>query len=407
MAKHRIELMEDLRKAGAEGDVDFLREGVKVLAEAVMEMEVGRKTGTGLYERSSERRNYRNGYRERWWDTRAGTVNLNIPRLRSGTYFPSLLEPRRRTERALLSVVQEAYVLGVSTRKVETLVKALGMDGISKSEVSRICQELDGEVNRWRNRLLEGMYPYLWLDATYIKVRDNGRVTNHAVVVAYGVRETGEREIIGIDIGPSEDGAFWTAFLRSLVSRGLKGVLLVVSDAHVGLINAITSTLGGAGWQRCRVHFLRNALARVPRGAQSMVAAAIRTIFAQPDKDSARGQLRRVSDSLQSRFARVSELLDGAEDDLLAFMDFPREHWRQLSTTNPLERVNREIKRRTNVVGIFPNREAVIRLVGAVLIEQQDEWTTGRRYFSTESMQKILQGTAEEVLTGDLQLCGV
>lgn len=407
MAKHRIELLEDLRKAGAEGDVDFLREGVKVLAEAVMEMEVGKKTGTGLYERSSERRNYRNGYRERWWDTRAGTVNLNIPRLRSGTYFPSLLEPRRRTERALLSVVQEAYVLGVSTRKVETLVKALGMDGISKSEVSRICQELDGEVNRWRNRLLEGMYPYLWLDATYIKVRDNGRVTNHAVVVAYGVRETGEREIIGIDIGPSEDGAFWTAFLRSLVSRGLKGVLLVVSDAHVGLINAITSTLGGAGWQRCRVHFLRNALARVPRGAQSMVAAAIRTIFAQPDKDSARGQLRRVSDSLQSRFARVSELLDGAEDDLLAFMDFPREHWRQLSTTNPLERVNREIKRRTNVVGIFPNREAVIRLVGAVLIEQQDEWTTGRRYFSTESMQKILQGTAEEVLTGDLQLCGV
>ena len=407
MAKHRIEILEDLRKAGAEGDVDFLREGVKVLAEAVMEMEVSRKTGAGLYERRDERHNYRNGYRERWWDTRAGTVNLNIPRLRSGTYFPSLLEPRRRAEQALLSVVQEAYVLGVSTRKVDKLVKALGMDGISKSEVSRICQELDEGVSQWRNRLLEGAYPYLWLDATYIKARDNGRVTNLAVVVAYGVRETGEREIIGIDIGPSEDGAFWTAFLRSLVSRGLKGVLLVVSDAHVGLINAIATTLTGAGWQRCRVHFMRNALARVPRGAQSMVAAAIRTIFTQPDKDSARDQIRRVSDSLQSRFAKVSELLDGAEDDLLAFMDFPREHWRQLSTTNPLERVNREIKRRTNVVGIFPNREAVIRLVGAILMEQQDEWTTGRRYFSTESMQKILQGTVEEAPTGELQLCGV
>ena len=407
MAKYRIELLEDLRKAGAEGDVDFLREGVKVLAEAVMEMEVGKKTGADLYERSDERYNYRNGYRERWWDTRAGTISLNIPRLRSGTYFPSLLEPRRRTEQALLSVVQEAYVLGVSTRKVDKLVKALGMDGISRSEVSRICQKLDEEVNRWRNRLLEGTYPYLWLDATYIKARDNGRVTNLAVVVAYGVRETGEREIIGIDIGPSEDGAFWTAFLRSLVSRGLKGILLVISDAHVGLINAIATTLTGAGWQRCRVHFMRNALARVPRGAQSMVSAAIRTIFTQPDKDSARDQLRRVSDSLQSRFTKVSELLDEAEDDLLAFMDFPREHWRQLSTTNPLERVNREIKRRTNVVGIFPNREAVIRLVGAILIEQQDEWTTGRRYFSTESMQKILQSTVVEVPTGELQLCGV
>jgi putative transposase len=407
MAKNRIELLEDLRKAGSEGDVDFLREGIKVLAEAVMEMEVTRKTGAGLYERSDGRHNYRNGYRERWWDTRVGTVNLNIPRLRSGTYFPSLLEPRRRAEQALLSVVQEAYVLGVSTRKVDKLVKALGMDGISKSEVSRICQDLDEEVNQWRNRLLEGAYPYLWLDATYIKARDNGRVTNLAVVVAYGVRDTGEREIIGIDIGPSEDGAFWTAFLRNLVSRGLKGVLLVISDAHVGLINAIATTLTGAGWQRCRVHFMRNALAKVHRGDQSIVAAAIRSIFTQPDKDTAREQLRRVSDSLQSRFVRVSEMLDGVEDDLLACMDFPREHWRQISTTNPLERVNREIKRRTNVVGIFPNRDAVIRLVGAVLMEQQDEWTTGRRYFSTESMRKVLQSTVEEAPTGELQLCGV
>ena len=396
MAKNRIKLLEKLRKAGMEDGADFLREGLKVLAEAFMELEVKEKTGADPYQRSDERCNYRNGYRERCWDTRVGSVPLNIPRLRTSSYFPSLLEPRRRVEQALLSVVQEAYVLGVSTRKVETLVKTFGLNGISKSEVSRICGELDGEVNRWRQRPLDGEYPYLWLDATYIKVRQGGVVISQAVVIAYGVRETGEREVLGIDIGPAEDGAFWTEFLRQLVARGLKGVLLVISDAHLGLKEAIAAVLGGAAWQRCRVHFMRNALSRVPRSTQGRVAAFIRTIFAQPDKESARRQLRFVADDLRPAFVRVADLLEEAEEDLLAHMQFPVQHWRKLHSTNPLERINREIKRRTNVVGIFPNQAAVIRLVGALLMEQQDDWTAGRRYFSSESMQDIRANQQEE-----------
>lgn len=403
MAKDRMTLLEMLRKGGVENDIDFLREGVKALAEAIMELEVKEKAGAALYERSDDRLTYRNGYRERQWDTRVGTVDLEIPRLREGSYFPSLLEPRRRTEQALLSVIQEAYVLGVSTRKVENLVRSLGMEGISKSEVSRICQGLDEEVERWRHLPLISRYPYLWLDATYVKVRQAGRVMSQAVIVAYAVKESGEREVIGIDVGPSEDAAFWTEFLRSLVARGLCGVLLVVSDAHVGLREAIDTVLAGASWQRCRVHFLRNALGKVPRSAQTMTAAAIRTIFAQPDRDTAAEQLRRVADSLRPRFPNVTTLLEGAEDDLLAYMSFPREHWRQLYSTNPLERLNKEIKRRSNVVGIFPNPQAVIRLVSAVLMEQQDEWEIGRRYFSLESMQKTLDGLKEEPLLMALQ----
>jgi putative transposase len=396
MAKNRIKLLEKLRKAGMEDGTDFLREGLKVLAEAFMELEVKEKTGADPYQRSDERCNYRNGYRERCWDTRVGSVPLNIPRLRTSSYFPSLLEPRRRVEQALLSVVQEAYVLGVSTRKVETLVQTFGLNGISKSEVSRICGELDGEVNRWRNRALEGEYPYLWLDATYIKVRQGGAVISQAVVIAYGVRETGEREVLGIDIGPAEDGAFWTEFLRQLVARGLAGVLLVISDAHLGLKEAIAAVLGGAAWQRCRVHFMRNALSRVPRAAQTRVAAFIRTIFAQPHKESAHRQLRFVADSLRPAYERAAELLEEAEEDLLAHMQFPAQHWRKLHSTNPLERINREIKRRTNVVGIFPNQAAVIRLVGALLMEQQDDWTAGKRYFSSESIQDVRVNQPEE-----------
>ncbi len=403
MAKDRMTLLELLRKAGVEKDIDFLREGIKTLAEAIMELEVSEKTGAGLYERSAERVAYRNGYRERQWDTRVGSVALEIPRIREGTYFPSLLEPRRRVEQALLSVIQEAYVLGVSTRKVEGLVRSLGMEGISKSEVSRICQGLDEDVERWRNLPLISRYPYRWLDATYVKVRQAGRVTSQAVVVAYAVKETGEREVIGIEVGPSEDAAFWIEFLRSLVARGLSGVLLVISDAHVGLREAIDTVLAGAAWQRCRVHFLRNALVKVPRSAQAMTAAAVRTIFAQPDRDTAGQQLRRVADSLRLRFANVARLLEDTEDDLLAYMAFPREHWRQLYSTNPLERLNKEIKRRSNVVGIFPNREAVVRLVSAVLIEQHDEWEIGKRYFSMESMQKTLEGLKEEPLLMALQ----
>jgi len=404
MAKDRILLLEQLRKAGMNGDVDFLRDGLRMLAEAFMDLEIKSKTGAELYERSGDRQSYRNGYRERVWDTRAGTVPLRIPRIRMGSYFPSLLEPRRRAERALLAVVQEAYVLGVSTRKMEKLVQALGMEGISKSEVSRICGELDEEVNKWRQRPLEGEYPYLWLDATYVKVREGGVVMSQAIVIAYGVRATGEREVLGIDVGLGEDGAFWTEFLRGLISRGLCGVRLVISDAHLGLREAIATALGGAAWQRCRVHFMRNALARVPRAAQNDVAATIRSIFAQPNQESAHRQLRFVADQLRPRHYRVAELLEEAEEDLLAHMSFPREHWRKLHSTNPLERVNKEIKRRTNVVGIFPNRNAVIRLVGALLMEQQDEWISGRRYFSEESIQNTLGDHQEE---RQLVGCGV
>lgn len=403
MTTNRMTLLELLRKSGSEEGIDFLREGVKMLAEAIMELEIKQKTGAEKNERNPDRLTYRNGYRQRLWDTRAGTVPLAIPRLRDGSYFPSLLEPRRRVEQALLAVIQEAYVLGISTRKVESLVQTLGLNGISKSEVSRICSDIDEDVERWRSRPLLWRYPYLWLDATYIKVRDSGRVVSKAVIIAYGVRETGEREVIGLEVGPSEDSVFWKEFLRSLVSRGLSGVMLVISDAHLGLRDAIATILTGASWQRCRVHFMRNALAKVPKGAQAMVAAAIRTIFSQPDYESASMQLRKVADNLRLRFNAVACQLEEAEADILAYTTFPREHWRQLYSTNPLERLNKEIKRRSNVVGIFPNSKAAIRLIGAVLMEQQDEWEISRRYFSLESMKKTVAGAQEEPLLMAMQ----
>jgi len=368
-------LEELLRKSGVD-DVDFLREGVRVLAQGLMELEVSQQIGAERYERSSERSNYRNGYRERQWDTRVGTIDLQIPKLRKGSYMPSWLEPRRRAEKALVAVVQEAYIQGVSTRKVDELVQALGMTGVSKSQVSRLCAELDEVVEAFRNRPLEGRYPYVWLDAKYEKVRENGRVSSMALVIAMGVREDGEREILGLDVGPSEDGAFWTAFLRQLVARGLKGVLLVISDNHVGLREAIRTVFSGASWQRCRVHFMRNLLGYVPKNLQSMVSAAVRTIFAQPDQQAAKSQLAVVVENLRKQFPRAVQLLEDAEEDILAYMAFPTEHWRRLHSTNPLERLNREIGRRTEIVGIFPNREALIRLAGAVMIEQQEEWTT-------------------------------
>ena len=357
----------------------------------------GRQVGAERYERALTRTGQRNGYREREWDTRVGTIELQVPRVRDGSFFPSLLEPRKRAERALVAVVQEAYVQGVSTRRVDDLVQALGMTGISKSQVSRLCQALDGEVERFRSRRLDGPYPYVWLDATFVKVRDQGRVVSMAVVVAIGVRASGEREVLGLDVGPSEDGAFWLQFLRSLVARGLSGVKLVISDAHQGLKGAIAAVLQGAGWQRCRVHFVRNALALVPKTAAQMVAATIRTVFVQPDAEAAREQWRRVADSFRPRFPRLAALLDEAEADVLAYLAFPPEHWRQIWSNNPLERLNKEIKRRTDVVGIFPNAAAVVRLVGAVLAEQHDEWQVSRRYFSAESLAK-LEPPAEEPL---------
>jgi len=389
-------LGELVRKAEQQGDVDFLREGVRVLSQALMEVEVSQQLGAERYERSPERMGQRNGYREREWDTRVGTIGLRVPRVREGGYLPSWLEPRKRAEQALVATVREAYVQGVSTRKVDDLVRALGLDGISKSQVSRLCQALDEDVERFRSRRLEGEYPYLWLDATFVKVREGGRVVGQAVVIAIGVNAEGQREGLGLDVGPSEDGSFWLRFLRGLVARGLRGVQLVSSDAHEGLKGAIAAALQGASWQRCRVHCLRNLLALVPRSAAEMVAATVRTVFAQPDAASAREQWRKVADSLRAQFPRAAALMDEAEDDVLAYTAFPREHWRQIWSNNPLERLNKEVKRRTDVVGIFPNDRAVVRLVGAVLAEQHDEWQVCRRYFSAESLAKLKQEVPTE-----------
>ena len=392
----RMALTNLLRKAEMAGDVDFLRDGVRILGQTLMDLEVSQHLRAEKNERTPERAGQRNGYRTRQWDTRVGTVELQVPRVRDGSFFPSLLEPRRRAERALVGVVQEAYVQGVSTRRVDELVKALGMTGISKSQVSRLCEELDAEVERFRNRRLCEEYPYVWLDATFLKVRQEGRVVSTAVVIAIGVTATGEREVLGLDVGPSEDGGFWLQFLRSLVSRGLKGVRLVTSDSHQGLKNAIAATLSGTCWQRCRVHFMRNALSHVPKASAMMVAATIRTVFAQPDAGSARDQWRRVADSFRGRFPRLAEVMDDAETDVLAYTTFPVEHWRQIWSNNPLERLNKEIKRRTNVVGIFPNPDSIVRLVGSVLSEQHDEWQVSKRYFSAESLAKVT-GRFEEI----------
>ena len=396
--EYRMALLELLRKAGMDGDADFLREGVKVMGQALMELEVSQHIGAERHERTPDRTGQRNGYRDRSWDTRVGSIELKVPRVRDGSFYPVMLDPRKRAERALVAVVQEAYVQGVSTRRVDDLVQALGMNGISKSQVSRLCQELDGEVERFRTRRLDGAYPYVWLDATYLKVMENSRVVSMAVVIAIGVRATGEREILGLDVGPSEDGAFWTAFLRGLLARKLSGVKLVVSDAHEGLKAAISAVMAGAAWQRCRVHFMRNAMALVPKAAAQMVAATIRTVFVQPDAASAHEQWRLVADSFRTRYPRLSLLLDDAEADVLAYLAFPMEHWRQIWSNNPLERLNREIKRRTDVVGIFPNQGAVIRLVGSVLAEQHDEWQVSRRYLSAESLAKLYEETELEML---------
>ncbi len=334
-------LDELLRKAQVSDDVDFLREGMRVLAQALMEVEVTQHVGAGRYERTSDRKGERNGSRERRWDTRVGSMTLRVPRVRDGSYYPSLLEPRRRAERALVAVVQEAYVQGVSTRRVDELAQALGLNGISKSQVSLLCQDLDAEVDRFRTRPLdEASYPYVWLDATYVKARAQGRIAGQAVVIAMGLNATtGQREVLGLDVGPSEDGAFWLAFLRGLLARGLSGVQLVVSDAHEGLKTAIGSVLHGASWQRCRVHFVRNALALVPKSAAQLVAATIRTVFAQPEPAMAREQWRHVADGFRPRYPKLAILLEEAETDVLAYLAFPSEHWRQIWSNNPLERL--------------------------------------------------------------------
>jgi transposase-like protein len=358
-------------------------------AQRLMELEVESLTGAAHGERSPERINYRNGYRERDWETRAGTVELRIPKLRRSSYFPGFLEPRRMAEKALAAVIQEAYIQGVSTRSVDELVKAMGMTGISKSQVSRLCGEIDERVHAFLDRPLEGEWPYLWLDATYVKVREQGRIVSVAVIVAVAVNGDGRREVLGVSIGVSEAETFWTDFLRSLARRGLRGVKLVISDAHEGLKAAISKVLH-ASWQRCRVHFMRNVLAYAGKQGRRVVAAFIGTAFVQDDADAARSQWRQVADQLRPKVPKLAALMDDAETDVLAFMSFPKDHRLKIHSTNPLERLNGEIKRRTEVVGIFPNEAAIIRLVGAILLEQNDEWAVQRaRYVTLETIAPL------------------
>lgn len=390
-AEKMISLKDVLFKTLANEDGDFLRKAVEIMAKMAMELEVSERIGAEPYERSSDRKDVRNGYRERRWDTRAGSIDLQVPKLRSQGYQPSFLDPRRRAEKAMLNVIQEAYVKGVSTRKVESLATALGITNVDKNTVSRACVELDAQVKAWRERPLDGAYPYVWVDAKYLNVRDKERVVKKALVVAYGVNQEGLRQVLGVDLFDVESKATWRAFFKSLQGRGLSGVRLVISDAHEGLKQAIGEVFIGASWQRCRVHFMRNMLGHVGRKDQPALSALLKSIFAQPNKAEAQARLREVAQSLSAKHHKLIALLEEAEHDVLAFMGFPEAHWRQIHSTNGVERLNKEIARRADVVGIFPNDASVLRLIGMVLAEQDDEWRTCRRYFSEESMAPLLE----------------
>ena len=370
-------------------DADLLREMISFSAEKLMALEIGTATGAGYGEKTALRLAQRNGYRDRDWETRAGTVELRIPKLRTGSYFPSFLEPRRMAEKALTAVIQEAYIQGISTRSVDDLVKAMGMSGISKSQVSRLCEEIDVKVKAFLDRPIEGEWPYIWIDATYLKVRRGGRIVSVAAIIAVGVNADGRREVLGLEIGTSEAEPIWTEFLRKLTRRGLRGVKLVISDAHESIKTAVSKVLN-ATWQRCRVHFMRNALAHAGKSGRRVVSAFIATAFAQETPEAASTQWRSVSDQIRPKVPKLANLMDEAENDVLAYMTFPRQHWTKLHSTNPIERLNGEIKRRTEVVGIFPNEDAIVRLVGALLLEQNDEWAVQRsRYMTLETIAQM------------------
>jgi len=385
MTDDRMALIELVEKSA---DSDLVRAMLAFAAERLMEAEVEARTGAAHGARDPGRQVQRNGYRERAWDTRAGRIELDIPKLRRGSYFPSFLEPRRTAEKALTAVIQEAYVHGVSTRSVDDLVRAMGASGVSKSQVSRLVEEIDDRVNAFLTRPIEGEWPYLWIDATYVKARQAGRIVSTAVIIAVGVNTDGRREVLGVATGPSEAEAFWKSFLRSLADRGLRGTKLVIADDHKGL-RAAASKIFHATLQRCRIHWMRNALAHVPAKQRPAVTAMIKTIFAQETAREAHDQWNSVAEALRERAPKLAALMDEARDDVLAYTAFPREHWPQISSTNPLERLNGEIKRRSDVVGIFPNDAAVVRLTGALMIEQNDEWVVGRRYMSLESLAPI------------------
>ena len=392
MTDERLPLAELLEKAG---DGDFLRSVAEAVLQLLMEADVEGLIGAGRHERTAERQNYRNGYRERTLDTRLGTLQLRIPKLRTGpSYFPPFLEPRKTCEKALVAVIQEAWIGGVSTRRVDELAQAMGLAGIDKSRVSRLCKDIDERVNAFLERPLEGEWPYLWLDATYLKVREGGRIVSVAAIIAVAVDTEGRREIVGLHLGPSEAETFWSTFLKGLVRRGLKGVKLVISDAHEGLKAAIRRVLG-ATWQRCRVHWMRSALAHVPKGQQSVVAAALRQAFLQADQAGARQVWRQVADQLRPRWPKLSALMDESEHDVLAYIGFPAQHRTKLHSTNPLERLNKEVKRRADVVGIFPGEASITRLIGAVLLEQNDEWQIGHRYMQLEGMAELVAPVGE------------
>ena len=386
MTEDRLPLAELLAKAG---DGDFLRSVAEAVVQLLMETDVDGLIGAGRHERTGERTTYRNGYRDRTLDTRLGSLQLRIPKLRQGSYFPPFLEPRKTSEKALVAVIQEAWVGGVSTRRVDDLVQAMGLSGISKSTVSKLCKDIDDRVNAFLDRPLVGDWPYLWLDATYLKQREGGRITSVAAIIAVAVSTDGKREIVGLHIGPSEVETFWATFLKSLVRRGLRGTKLVISDAHEGLKAAIRRVMNST-WQRCRVHWMRNAQSYVPNAQQNMVSAALRQAFIQADRASASQTLRHVADQLRGKWPRLGAFINESEPDVLAHMDFPASHRAKLHSTNPLERLNKEVKRRADVVGIFPNEGAIIRLIGAVLLEANNEWQLQHRYMQTEVMAELI-----------------